>query len=204
MKSLFLLALFPLLAVAQTTFTAPDGAKIVYTPPPVVPPVTDPPPVSGPPSNPPPVAGTFWLYKQGVFKGAGSYDFGSGHIVYGPTTVTAVGDVGWQPRMPNDDFDTTGYHYITVSIRPTQAGNTWITGAEMIGDKGFPGCPNAPSIMKYGPNPAIVGQWNTYKIPLSAYCITPALHPYKIMFLEQSSSNKSGNKVEYDAVGFVP
>ena len=58
--------------------------------------------------------------------------------------------------------------------------------------------------MKYGPNPAVVGQRNTYKIPLSAYSIAPSLHISKIMFQDQTSSNKKGNKVEFDNVGFVP
>lgn len=195
-------ALLPLVASAATTLA--PGAYTVAACPVVTPPVTTPPPViTPPPVTTPPVAGTFWLFNAGVFKGAGDYDFGSGKVTYGQTVV-ATGDVGYQPRMPNDDFNTTGYTYLTLSIRPTQAGNSWAVGAEMIGDKPFPGCPNMISLMKYGPSQAAVGQWNVYKIPLSAMCITPALHPYKIGILEQSSTNKAGNKVEFDAIGFVP
>ena len=153
----------------------------------------------------PSTAGTFWLFKDGVFKGAGDYSWGSGKVAYG-SVVTVTGDEGWQPRMPGDDFDATAYHYVTISIKPTQAGNTWITGAEMVGDVQFPGCENnPPNIMKYGPNPAVVGVWNTYKIPLTAYCIKAGQeHLYKIMFAEQSSTNKAGNSVQFNALGFVP
>lgn len=223
MKTLLaLLLLLPLVALAQTTVTIP--ARVITIPQQVItipaqtlvvstttPPVTCTAPqvlLNGVCTTPvtPPATGIFWLFNAGVFTGAGDcsgYSYGSGKVTCG-TTVTVTGDEGWQPRMPGDDFNATGYNFITVSIKPTQAGNTWITGAEMIGDIPFPGCPTAPSIMKYGPNPALVGVWNVYKIPLSAYCITPALHPYKVMFLEQSSTNKAGNSVQFDQLGFVP
>jgi hypothetical protein len=199
-----LLALAVGSVVAQTTFTAPDGAKIVYTPPPASPPpVTDPPPASGPPANPPPVAGTFWLYKAGKFVGAGDYNFGSGKVLYGASTVTVTGDEGWQPRMPGDDFDTTGYHWITVSIKPTQQ-QSWQSGMLMIGDQTIPGSHGAVDITPYGPKTLAIGQWNTYKIPIGQFGNLPGLHVYKIMFLGQNVPNKSTNKVEFDAVGFLP
>src|SRR5882672_1663001 len=217
--------LLPFAALAQSTVTIP--AKVITIPQQVItipaqtlvvsgattPPVTCVAPqvlVNGvcttPVVTPPPAAGTFYIFNAGKFIGAGDcsgYSFGSGKVICG-TTVTVSGDEGWQPRMPADDFNTTDYNFVTVSIKPTQAGNTSVTGAEMVGDISFPGCANPPSIMKYGPNPAVVGQWNTYKIPLSAYCITPALHPYKLMFLEQSSTNKAGNSEQFDALGFSP
>jgi hypothetical protein len=222
MKKLIALLLLPLTALAQTTVTIP--ARVITIPQQVItipaqtlvvstttPPVTCVAPqvlTNGVCTTPVVTApGTFWLFNNGAFAGAGDYSYGSGTVTYGKPpsgVVTVSGDEGWQPRMPGDDFNATGYNFITVSIKPTQAGNTWITGAEMIGDIPFPGCPTAPSIMKYGPNPAVVGVWNTYKIPLSAYCITPALHPYKVMFLEQSSTNKAGNSVAFNALGFVP
>lgn len=200
MRIVAVLALLLSLTASAATTLAPGTYTVASCP--SSPPVT-PPPVT----TPPPVSGAYYLFNNGVFTGAGDYSYGSGKVTYGipPNgVVTVSGDEGWQPRMPNDNFDATGYNYVIVSIKPTQAGNTWISGMEMIGDVGFPGCPNAPSIMKYGPNPAIAGVWNTYKIPLSVYCVTPALHPYKIMFLEQSSSNKSGNSVQFNAVGFAP
>lgn len=197
----FVVALLSVGALAQTTFTTPDGATIVYTPPAPPPVVT--PPVNPPPVNPPPVAGTFWLYKAGIFKGPGDYSYGSGRITYGASSVIVTGDEAWQPRMPADDFNTTGFHYVTVSIKPTQK-QTWITGMEMIGDVAIPGATGPVDIMPYGPNPAVIGQWNTYKIPIGKFGNLPGLHVYKIMFQGQNVPSPSTNKVEYDAVGFVP
>ena len=215
-------------AAAQTTVTIPAQTITVVIPAQTITlPATNPPPTNPSPTNsqvaPPPMAatpavtapepGTFWVYYKGKFNWAGDYDFGSGKVIYdnrdtsalsGTKDVLASGDVGWQPYAPGNDFNTAGYNYVTVSIKPTQAGNTWITGAEMEGDKEIPGSHGAISIMPYGPNPAVVGQWNTYKIPLSAYSIKPGLHIYKVMFLEQSSPNKSDNKVYFDNLGFVP
>jgi hypothetical protein len=178
--------------------TLPATTSPVVTPPVVTPPVVT-----------PPAAGTFWVYYAGKFNWQGDYSFGSGNVNYnnplsGTKDVLVSGDEGWQPYATNNDFNTTGYNYVTVSIRPTQAGNTWITGAEMIGDVTIPGSNGAFSIMKYGPNPAMPGQWNTYKIPLSAYSITSGMHIYKVMFLEQTSANKPGNEVEFNNLGFAP
>jgi hypothetical protein len=226
-------ALLSAVAAAQTTVTIPAQTITVVIPaqtitlPATTPSVTVPPagtaPVPTPPVTTAPVAtapvvtapdpGTFWVYYKGKFNWAGDYDFGSGKVILdnrdtdalsGKKDVLVSGDVGWQPYAPGNDFNTAGYNYITVSIKPTQVGNTWITGAEMAGDKEIPGSNGAISIMPYGPNPAVVGQWNTYKIPLSAYSIKPGLHIYKVMFLEQSSPNKSDNKVYFDNLGFVP
>jgi len=161
--------LLPFAALAQTTVTIP--ARIITIPQQVItipaqtlvvsgvttPPVTCVAPqvlVNGictiPVVTPPPAAGTFYIFNAGKFVGAGDcsgYSFGSGKVTCG-TTVTVSGDEGWQPRMPADDFNATGYNFVTVSIKPTQAGNTWVTGAEMVGDISFPGCANPPSIMK--------------------------------------------------------
>jgi hypothetical protein len=222
--ALILAALLSAAAAAQTTVTIPAQTITVVIPaqtitlPTTTPSGTTPPeetpPVATPAVVTPPAAGTFWIYYKGKFHWAGDYNFGSGKVILdnrdpdalsGPKDVLVSGDVGWQPYAPGNDFNTAGYNYITVSIKPTEAGNTWITGAEMVGDVPIPGSkPGGVNIMPYGPNPAVVGQWNTYKIPLSAYSIVPGLHIYKVMFLEQSSANKSGNKVYFDNLGFVP
>lgn len=166
------------------------------------------PPVVTPPT--PPAAGTFWVFKDGTFKGGGDWSWGNGKVDYtlkapdGTPCITVIGDEGLQPFFANQDFDTTGFKYVLVSIWPTQNGNSWITGAEMKGDVPIPGAGGPPSIMQYGPNPAIAGQWNTYKIPLSAYGITPGLHILKVMFSEQSSANRAGNRWYVNNFGFSP
>jgi hypothetical protein len=214
--------------IPAQTITLPATTSPATSPPPTTnlspanPPTTNSPPTAPPETTPPaaapPVAtapepGTFWVYYKGKFNWAGDYNFGSGKVdlyhrdpnaLSGRKVVLVSGDVGWQPYAPGNDFNTAKYNYVTVSIKPTQEGNTWITGAEMEGDKEIPGSHGAISIMPYGPNPAVVGEWNTYKIPLSAYSIKPGLHIYKLMFLEQSSPNKSENKVYFDNLGFVP
>ena len=167
------------------------------------------------PPIPPPTDNAFWLYHDGVFSGAGDYSYGNQpfSIVYdhpavgasGAVDVLATGDVGWQPRMPGDDFNATGYNFVTVSIKPTQK-QTWVSGMEMIGDKPIPGSSGQVNIMKYGPNPAVIGQWNTYKIPLSAYGQVGGTYtndPYKIAFQGQNVPSPSTNQVEYDNVGFL-
>lgn len=191
--------------MSQTTVTIPAQTITLPAQTVTIPAQTITLPASGSttPPDPPPVPGTFWLYKAGVFNGAGSYDYGSGKVTYGASTVIVTGDEAWQPRMPNDDFNTTGYNYVTVSIKPTQK-QTWISGMEMIGDVAIPGATGPVDIMPYGPNPVVVGQWNTYKIPIGKFGNLPGLHVYKIMFQGQNVPSPSTNKVEYDAVGFVP
>lgn len=169
--------------------------------------VTTPPPVVTPPNT----TGAFWLYHDGVFAGPGDYSFGNPpfSISYtnpavgasGSVDVLATGDVGWQPRMPNDSFDTTGYNFVTVSIKPTQVSG-WVSGMEMIGDVALPGSNGAVNILPYGPNPPVVGEWNTYKIPLPLYGTMP-VKVYKIMFLQQNTPSPTTNKTEFDNVGFL-
>jgi len=147
----------------------------------------------------------FWLYKAGTFKGPGDYSYGSGKITYGSSTVIVTGDEAWQPRMPNDDLNTGPYRYVTVSIRPTQK-QTFISGMEMIGDVPIPGGEAPVDLSGYGPNPMTLNEWNVFKVPLTAYGIKAGsgLHVYKIMFQGQNVPSPSTNKVEYDAVGFLP
>jgi hypothetical protein len=164
-----------------------------------------PPPVALQSDPTPPASGAFWLYKAGKFAGAGDYSYGNGQITYGPSSVIITGDEAWQPRMPNDDFNTGPYTYVTVSLKPTQK-QTWISGMEMIGDVTIPGSTGPVDLSRYGPSPAAIGQWNVYKIPLTAFGIKAGsgLHVYKIMFQGQNVPGPSSNKVEVDAVGFLP
>jgi hypothetical protein len=188
MRLLLALALLPITACAQQTAAmAPDASSAD--------------------------GGTRWIFHKGKFLGGGDWSYGSGSVNYshsdpeglsGKKVIAVTGDEGLQPYFAYEDFDTSGYNYVTVAIKPTQEGNTWITGAEMKGDTPIPGAGPPPSIMQYGPNPAVVGQWNVYKIPLSAYGIKPGMHILKIMFQETSSPSKSTNEWYVDSFGFVP
>lgn len=165
------------------------------------------------PPPPPPPAGALWLYHDGVMSGGPPFDYSFGNqpfsISYtnpavgasGPVDVLATGDVGWQPLWPNSAVDTTGYEFVTVSIKPTQVSG-WISGMEAVGDVPIPGNTGPVNILAYGPNPPVVGQWNTYKIPLSKYGTTP-FKAYKIMFLQQNTPSPSTNKTEFDSVGLL-
>src|SRR5262249_24408806 len=96
---------------------------------------------------------------------------------------------GFQPHAVNDEFDTTNYKYLVISLKPTIGNKKWISGFYASGDvpKGV-----LVNITDYGPAP-VVGQWNTYKIPLGAggYQLPAGLHVYKFMTQDQTA-NQSG------------
>lgn len=214
MKKLLLVlaALISAAAFAQTTVTIPAQSVTVTIPAQTITipaqggtgPVVVPSGGNGG-TTAPPVAGTFWLFKDSVFTGnadCAGYSFGSGKVLCGGATVVVTGDEGWQPRFPNDDLNLAGYTFVTVSIKPTQK-ETFQSGMLAVGDKDLPGSHGAVDIMPYGPNPMVIGQWNTYLIPLKLYGTMPT-HAYKIMFLAQGVSSPSTNKTEYNLVGLVP
>jgi hypothetical protein len=163
------------------------------------------------PPPPPPTTGTFWIYHAGVLNSPGDYDFGSGSVAYnvpdpaagGELSAVVTGDEGMQIRMPGDNFDPKGYRFLLVSIKPTQAGDNWTTGAEEIGDVPIPGTSGMVSIMPYGPNPVTPGQYGNYKIPLSALGINDAPNIYKIAFLSKSA-NAANNSYRVKDIGFSP
>ncbi|HWM70016.1 MAG TPA: hypothetical protein VNO35_25790 [Steroidobacteraceae bacterium] len=157
--------------------------------------------------------GTFWVYHGGKFRWGGDYSWGSGKVDYrgkdpqsGERVIAIIGDEGLQPYATGNDFNTAGYNYVVVSLKPTVEGQNWTTGAEMEGDKPIPGGPgDMQSVMPYGPNPAEVGEWNTYKIPLSVYGIKPGLHILKIGFLQKQKPAPDGQVNWYAKdIGFSP
>jgi hypothetical protein len=173
-------------------------------------PVGTTPPVVIPPVVTPPPKGALMLYSNGVNGFGGDWSFGNGRVDYaskdiaGLTVIAVIGDEGLQPYYVNQDLDTTGYKYFEFDLWPTQANNAWVFGSEMKGDITLPGAPPPPSIMAYGPNPAIVGQWNHYKVPKSIAAITDATHLAKSMLLEQKSTNKTGNKWYVNNICWTP
>jgi hypothetical protein len=196
------------------TFTAAELAALAKQVAPLIP-VGTTPPVVIPPVVTPPAAGVFWLYHNGVSStGKLDYDYGSGSVTYdvadplvaGGKCILIAGDEGFQPRMPNDNFNSAGFNFLLISILPTQAGYSGTVGAEKIGDQPIPGATGMINFMKYGPNPPVVGQWNDYVVPLSALSIPPGgTNFYKLGILDQGQeASKSTNKVYVKNFGFSP
>jgi len=134
--------------------------------------------------------------STGAFRPTGIWITGYGNqpwsLSYGKT-VLLKGDAAWQPRMPNDNLSTKPFTKVTVKIRPTPP-STFISGMEMIGDVPIPGSkPGGVNIMQYGPNPMVIGQWNTYTIPLSAYGNLPGLTSTKYLSSTKRAGSQSGD-----------
>lgn len=209
MKRLFVLlaALAAFSASAQTTL-APGSYSVASCPAPVTPP----PVVVG--SAP---TGTFWLFHNGAFTTGypGDYSFGSGKFQIfttgnahsPPADILLSGDIGFQPMWPYSDLDLTGYKTITVAIKPTVK-EFFQIGMLMIGDQPIPGSTGAVNLnnSKYGPNPMVIGQWNVYVVPLSAFGTMP-VHVYKFMVLHQNTPTPpgaTGDSTEVDDIGVSP
>lgn len=156
----------------------------------------------------PPAAGVAWVFHNGVTTSlfGGDYSFGSGWVSYttkdpqtGETVVGVFGDEGWQPYFTGNDFNTNGYKYVLVSLKATVAGQNWLTGAEMNGDKPIP---NGPATMQpIAPycSAFAIGVWMACKIPLSLYGIpTGDFHLYKFAFLQHATPVPAG-KLNWEA-----
>jgi hypothetical protein len=132
---------------------------------------------------------TFWAYYNGVWNWEGDYSYPGGqiHIDYadttgapeeGPADIKVTCDTAASGFLPFSGKTTTqwdmeggSFHYIQLDLKPTLPGQDWelfvVSRLPVIGD-------NTPwallnSLSGYGPVPAVVGAWNHYKIPLSAF-----------------------------------
>lgn len=172
------------------------------------PPVVNPPVVT-PPVITPPAAGILWIYHNSVRNSPGDYDFGSGKVTFNvpdPTaasrsTILAAGDVGCQIRMPNDDFDSTGYSALTIDVKIKNGPVQINTGAEEKGDITIPGTNGMFNMAQYATTTSADG-YTTYVIPLSAYGIVNGLHVYKFAWLAQPGD--PNQEIRYDNLGFLP
>jgi hypothetical protein len=203
------------------------GATIVGKAPGVV---TDPPPVTSPPATS--SSSVAWGYFNGTFNWGGDYSWNvslnyqdtSGEPLSGAhdLKVSLTGQWGgWQPYMCSElgepltacvaqyDYPLAGFTYLTVSLKPTVANQQWSAQFVAVGDTGIP-CNYANpanagagvNITAYGPAP-VAGQWGTYKIPLSAFCVgsgTSNANVYK--FHIQDQTGLSSNTWYVDNVGF--
>jgi hypothetical protein len=152
---------------------------------------------------------TSWVYHNGSFKWPGDWSWAavpnykdtSGVPLSGKydIAVRLVGQWGgWQPYALGQNFSLKPYKYMTISIKTTvtpqpihiffQAANdtpvgTWVD----------------PVAGGFGPA-AVVGQWQTYKIPLAALGVS-GLNILK--FGVQDDSGGAANTFYLDDVGFT-
>jgi len=180
-----------------------------------------------------PPAGVAWGYYNGTFNWGGDYSWNvalnyedtSGEPLSGghDLKVSLTGQWGgWQPFMCTGvatplpacvalyDYPLGDFTYLTFALKPTVANQQWSAQFIAVGDKGIP-CNYANpypisgagvDVLAYGPAP-VVGQWATYKIPLSAFCVGPGtsnVNVYK--FHIQDQTGLASNSWYVDNVGF--
>lgn len=152
---------------------------------------------------------TAWVYYNGVFNWPGDWSWNAtpnyqdtaGGPIEGPydIAVTITGPWGgWQPYAPGNTLDTTLYKYIIFSIKATQANQWWSVFFHSAGDTPDGNSVNAST---YGPSGAsVVGQWVTYKIPLSAFGLTDT---NVLKFAIADGTGVNSNLFYVDNVGFT-
>lgn len=189
-------------AIAAQTITSSGG---VVTPPPVI--------------TPPPVAATAWVYHAGKqvwtwdlsFAGGAKYNDVTGVPSAGPFdvqfTVTAQWG-GWQIAVnqtcqtsggKTGCFDISPYSYLVFQMKPTVANQLLKSNFNAAGDvQDGTILYDLSAYCSGGSNPP-VGQWETCKVPLSAYAL-----PIKSIFKVAIGDNtgKSANKLYFQEVGF--
>jgi hypothetical protein len=201
----------------RATGSTPCAASTPVTPPPVTPPPVTPPP--------PPTKAAFWVYHNGVFNWGGDYSSAAVPNYFSTAgepesgsfdiALTLTGQWGiWAPyaggTVPMWDFDSTGYNYITLDLKPTVANQVWqfyfmqVHDVQIIGANGKQIMIN---IANYGPAP-VVGKWATYKIPLSVVLTQyssgkPVYETGIYKFGLQDETNLASNTYYIDNVGFI-
>ena len=149
-----------------------------------------------------------WVYHKGTFYWPGDYSFSAkafyadktGQTVSGSNSIKVVLSGQWGGFLPfarNWDFDARPYAYLTFSLKPTLPDQKLQVFFEKTGD-----IPVGKVIdpLRYGPAP-VVGQWTTYKIPLSDLGVS-GIHIYK--FAIQDQTGLKSNVFYLDDIGFLP
>jgi hypothetical protein len=162
-------------------------------------------------------AGTLWVYYNGVFNWGGDWSFAasasytdtSGAPIEGAYDIEITGQQwgGWQPYVSANCqsniascFVTTPYKYLIFSAKPTVANQVFGSAVLSAGDTpdgNF--LQNLSAYCSGGSNPP-VGQWESCKVPLSAYGLTD------LTILKFSISDQTGlssNHYYLDNVGFT-
>jgi len=150
----------------------------------------------------------YWVYASGVMNWPGDYSWNAtvnysdttGESQSGPADIAVTvtsGTGGWQPYAWRENFNTAPYRYFVVALKPTLAGQTWAVGFHGANHKadGI----TIENITQYGPpGGPVVGQWGTYKIPLSAFALD------NTTVLDFFIQDQLGTGVFYvDSVGFT-
>jgi hypothetical protein len=160
---------------------------------------------------------TAWVYYDGVFKWAGDWSFAamadyddtSGAPIEGSydIKITNTQYGGWLPYVSGDCqsdiadcFDTAPYHYLVFSAKATVVNQVFKAGVESSGDT-----PDGVALYDLGAyctggdDPA-VGDWESCKVPLSAFGLTDA----KILkFSIGDNTGLASNTWYLDNVGFT-
>jgi len=165
-----------------------------------------------------PPGATAWVYYNGVLNWGGDWSWQISSINYKDVlgiplsgsydvAVSNLQSGGWQPYVNSNCqqnlsvcFDTTPYKYLIFSLKPTRANQTWASGFMSSGDT--PDGVLISDITQYcsgGANPA-VGQWESCKIPLSAWKFTDTTI---LKFMIQDTTGAATDLWYVDNVGFT-
>lgn len=133
------------------------------------------------------------MYAAGEFYGKGDFDFGgittdyfywdASISQYVAKCVTSTGGGGFQPFWPvtpTKGVDTSQFKYLELMLNPSTAKMTWLVGFDAdndvndgvtiaIGANSQNWGTAAATAAGYGPVAPVVGQYNTYKIPLADF-----------------------------------
>jgi hypothetical protein len=160
---------------------------------------------------------TRWVYYNGSMRWDGSWDWGVTSVNYQDTTgvpLSGKRDIevrsqkwgGWQPFFHADCqnninlcFDTSPYKYLIFSAKPTAPGQMFDSGFMSAGDS-KDGIVVHISAYCSGGNDPPINEWETCKVPLSAYELTNARI---LKFMIQDQSGLASNRWYIDNVGFT-
>jgi len=168
----------------------------------------------------------FWVYQNGVYNWGGDYSSNAtpnykstaGNPESGKydIAVTVTGKWGiWAPyaggTVPTWNFNSSGYNYLTLDLKPTVPNQVWQLYFMLVGDVtiiGANGQQTVVNLADYGPAP-VVGTWATYKIPLSLVLTQyssgkPVYETGVYKFGLQDETGLAQNTWYVDNVGFVP
>jgi hypothetical protein len=157
---------------------------------------------------------TYQVYANGVYSWPGDMSWGGVAVNYkdsagkplsGAYDISIRGIGGFQPYASGSGFDPSPYKYLTVALKPTLPMQKWDSAVYAV-DGSLAG--HGVNVLNYGPAP-MVGQWNTYKIPLGAggYDMPSGTRIFKFMFIDQTAdvqgSGYTTNTWYVDNLGFT-
>jgi hypothetical protein len=156
------------------------------------------------------------VYEDAVGPGwLNDYSWGSPTINYADTTGAPFGTAdikfqdagGYQPAGTTWAANVQGCNYLTFALKPTIANAKYHGQFLYVGDV-------ATGIIidytggQYGPANPVVGQWNIYKVPLSAFfpngAVPSTVYKFNIQTMQDAYSGYPNGDLFYlDHVGFT-